>query len=163
MIQQGSVMEVIYFKRYEHSCTVAIKVSPELRLHMIDKLDSRLFLFSGRCHISDRFYYKQCFHCQKYGHIKPDCPDKHLPPTCMYCAGSHESSTCPVKHNPSSHRCANCLNSKSNVSTNSCNHTARSNECPVGRNIISRICSKTQFSVTSNEPKNSSNAQLPSE
>ena len=85
LVEKGSTIEVIYVQKHKTSCTVALKVSPELRHHIINSCNSKIYVFSARCRVADRYFYKQCFHCQCFGHVSSDCPGKNDPPVCMYC------------------------------------------------------------------------------
>ena len=48
---------------------------------------------------------KQCFRCQKYGHISVGCRN---PVTCNYCSGHHLSSACESRGKKEPPRCAAC-------------------------------------------------------
>lgn len=49
---------------------------------------------------------KQCYNCQKYGHIGSTCSNRTA---CAHCAGSHQTRDCPRKQaGDTSRKCANC-------------------------------------------------------
>ena len=151
LVEAGSVLEIVYFRKYTHTSTVAIKVSPQLRLHILNDCKGRLFLFSGSCKVSDRCHYQQCFHCLKFGHIHRDCPKKMDSPTCMYCAESHDSRTCPIKDSPNDYRCFNCVNSGLSSHMGSSHHCASSRDCPTAKSVINKIQNNTQFEVNTDQ------------
>ena len=128
LVESGSSLEIVYFRKHTFSATVAIKVSPELRLFILEKLNSKLFLFSNCCRVSDRCHYQQCYHCLKYGHIAKNCPKANDSPICMYCANSHDSRSCAMKKSTADYRCYNCLSSDPPLSN--FNHCACSSSCP---------------------------------
>ena len=155
LVSEGGTLDVVYFKKRDYTATVAIKVSPEIRLHMLEKCDSKLYLFSGRCKVSDRCHYQQCYHCLKFGHIFKDCPRKTDSPICKFCADTHDSRGCSKKDLPNEHKCANCKHSKSPAISKLYNtHNAVSRECPSAVNIVDRIQRNTQFALPSSESKN---------
>ena len=88
LINEGHTFDIVVIKEEEHSYSTVIKISPEIR-DIIMKHGDKLFISLSRCDISDRYHYKQCFHCQRLGHISTECPQKDDAPTCMYCAGIH--------------------------------------------------------------------------
>ena len=147
LVTEGSVLEIVYFRKHKYSATVAVKVSPVLRHYILDKLHSKLFLFSSCCRVTDRCHYQQCYHCLKYGHISRNCPKADESPICMYCAGLHDSRTCEMKNSTADYRCNNCLVSKK-PSINF-NHCACSPNCPSAQAIASRIQLNTQLETSS--------------
>ena len=155
LISKGGTLEIVYFKQRNFTATVAIKGSPEIRLHVIENCDSKLYLFSGRCKASDRCHYQQCYHCLKFGHIFRDCPCKAETPVCKFCTESHDSRTCDKKDFPNEHKCANCKSSKSpNISKAYNTHSAVSRDCPTAVNIVNRIQRNTQFAIPCDNSKN---------
>ncbi|EKG09040.1 Zinc finger CCHC-type protein [Macrophomina phaseolina MS6] len=76
------------------------------------------------CELYDRTCkIKQCFNCQKYGHIGTQC---QAPQACGYCAGQHSSKECGQKEDPNAERkCAACKCAACKRS-----HTAWSAVCP---------------------------------
>jgi hypothetical protein len=61
---------------------------------------------------------KQCFQCQKFGHIGTQCQNK---PVCTYCAQDHPTRSCPRHSGKSIElKCANC---------HKVGHPARSRRC----------------------------------
>ena len=148
----NATLEVIYVQKHKNSCTAALKVSSNLREHILNKLAGKLYVFSARCNVEDRFFYKQCFHCQALGHISKDCPYINAAPVCMYCSASHRSSACPVKYDQSKHCCSNCTKSTDpTTAMNAPFHNAASRHCPIAISFMDAIRSRTQIS----DPKNS--------
>ena len=153
LIENGSILEIVYFRKHKYSSTVAIKVSPDIRLYILEKLHVKLFLFSSCCRASDRCHYQQCYHCLKFGHISKNCPKINEPPICMYCAESHDSRSCNIKQCAPNYKCYNCLSS--NQPQGSLNHCACSPSCPSALTIANRIQLNTQLEVQSSKlPKN---------
>jgi len=69
---------------------------------------------------------KQCFQCQKYGHIGTQCKTTE---TCGYCAQGHRSGDCPSKTGQAAPRkCANCQGA----------HEAWSQQCPTRKEELAR-------------------------
>ena len=132
------LFDIVVIKEEEHSHSTVIKISPEIR-DIIMKHGDKLFISLSRCDISDRYHYKQCFHCQRLGHISTECPQKDDAPTCMYCAGIHSSKQCTKKLDKKSHKCSNCLqSSKENIKKNANTHNSAYHKCPT----IERECKK---------------------
>ena len=148
LVESGSVLEIVYFRKHKYSATVAIKVSPELRLFILEKLKSKIFLFSNCCKASDRCHYQQCYHCLKYGHIAKDCPKASESPICMYCADTHDSRTCSKRKSTADYRCYNCISS--NPPSTNFNHCACSPNCPSALAIANRIQLNTQLVANAN-------------
>ena len=61
---------------------IAVKCSPRVRNHIIEKSGGYIYLNLLRCKVYDRFYVPQCYHCQKFNHFSRVCPDKEKAPTC---------------------------------------------------------------------------------
>ena len=155
LVENGSTLEIVYFKQRNYTATVAVKVSPDIRLHILDKCDSKLYIFSGRCKISDRCHYQQCFHCLKFGHILKDCPRATHPPVCKFCTEAHDGKSCPKKDLPNEYKCANCKHSKSpHISKAFNTHSAASRDCPSVLSIVDRIQRNTLFTITQTTSKN---------
>ena len=71
--------------------SIGLKVSPAIRLAIIDNQEGNLYLGNSRYQIKDRYHVKYCFHCQIIGHISTDCSNKNAGSVCMYCMGKHLS------------------------------------------------------------------------
>ena len=149
LVENGACLEIVYLKTHNFTSTVAIKVSPELRLHILEQCNAKLFLFSGCCKVSDRCHYKQCYYCLKFGHFQNECPNKNDGPNCRYCAEKHDSRTCTQRDAVDSHICLNCKNSKSPEHSQNFNHNACSSECGIIKSIMNRIQQNTQLQVAS--------------
>ena len=150
LVQNDQTLDIVYFKKHKYSCTVAIKVSPDIRSYILNTCLSKLYMFSSRCNVTDRCYVKQCFHCQNYGHISKDCKVEAENPTCMYCGDRHESKTCEFKKSTEKHRCCNCKKSRDKtIREHVASHHAGAPDCPSLQLIISRIHKNTHLSVSS--------------
>jgi len=70
---------------------------------------------------------KQCYNCQRYGHIGTQCKASTA---CGYCAEAHGSRDCPTKADKSATRkCAACKGA----------HEAWNNRCPVRKTELSKV------------------------
>ena len=132
----GHTFEIVYFKTIKDYINIGIKVSPLIREWILN----RGFLFIGNscCPALDRMVIKQCFHCQKIGHLAKECPDKNLTPTCLYCAKGHRSAICPNKGDCGSHMCSNCSNGNNK-------HKSNSYDCPIIKHEIERLQQKIDY------------------
>ena len=138
----GHTLDVIYLKKFDDSINIGIKVSPSIR----DWILQRGFLFIGNtcCPAIDRLIVKQCFHCQKIGHVSRNCPSKSDPPICLYCMDAHRSATCPTKVNPTTYKCANCNNHR--VYSMHSNHKSNSFDCPFIQLEFSKLQQNIEYS-----------------
>lgn len=90
---------------------------------------ARLHISLASCRITNYAPIIRCNNCQLFGHTQDKCRRQQ---TCAYCMNNHNSSTCPNKDNPSSHRCINCLHTIDNEGRPYNNqHSANSNQCYV--------------------------------
>jgi hypothetical protein len=70
---------------------------------------------------------KQCFQCQKYGHIGTQCKAAK---TCGYCAQQHSTWECPTKMDrESARKCAVCHGA----------HEAWNQECPTRMEELAKV------------------------
>ena len=147
LVDEGHTFEIVYINKCLKSCTVAVKVSPLLRNTVINAKSSSVYIENRKCTVVDRFFYKQCYHCQKIGHTSHNCPGKLDLPTCMYCSNNHKSSSCPVKKDQDKYKCCNCAISTDKAVSSSCTtHTANSEKCPLIIKECRRIQNNTDFS-----------------
>ena len=111
LIDLGHSFSVVYVgKLSRQNCVnVGIKLSPAIRSLLFGSMNGTLYMHGKRIRVEDRFHVKQCFHCQLFNHISDDCPNKINDPTCLYCMGSHRSSSCSFKNVTSRHACAKCF------------------------------------------------------
>ena len=142
-IDRGNqIFDIVYVNVGKDYSTLGIKVSLELRNIIMTK--GLIYIGNSRCKVLDRFDVKQCFRCQKFGHISTNCSEDIV---CMYCSASHRSSHCTVKRNTELHRCRNCAQSKNPQHKSSCNtHHSASNKCPVMLKEILRLKQHTEYS-----------------
>jgi hypothetical protein len=157
LYEAGHTISIVYLnkiKRFTNDkqerieLTIGIKLSPSVYRVLFNQQQGSLYLGSRRYKVTDRFYIKQCYHCQMIGHTSVDCNEvktnKH--PTCMYCMGSHRSSACQFKQKKDKHACARCLASThTNDAENSRTHNAAAYDCPVLVRETKRIAANTDF------------------
>ena len=145
----GHTVEVVFIGKVSprNSLTVGLKVSPAVWASIFDEQNGFVFMYGKRITVKNRFFIKQCYHCQLFGHISTDCPKKQSSPTCLYCMGPHRSSTCTVKDEKSSHSCAKCAASKtpSDVAVSK-SHNSSSSDCPMYIRECRRLAQLTDFS-----------------
>ena len=130
-----SVVFVGRVKRFEKdTLTIGLKVSPLIRSTLFLQQCGMIYLDYSRYNVSDRYYIKQCYHCQLLGHTSDDCPDNKAskPSVCMYCSENHRSKMCPNKRQTDLHNCARCKSSTSTSdSSGYTTHHAGSTSCPM--------------------------------
>ena len=144
----GHTLEVVYINKNNSSkqISIGLKVSPAIRLAIMDNQEGNLYLGNSRYQIKDRYHIKYCFHCQIIGHISTDCPNKNAGSVCMYCMGKHRSSTCSTKDDERMHCCARCLASyQANDAENYKSHNASDSKCPVMLREIERLKGNTEL------------------
>ena len=128
--------------------SIGLKVSPLIRLKLMDEQQGIIYLGNRRYSVTDRYYIKQCYHCQLIGHTSEDCPEAkaNKPPVCMYCMGKHRSSACTNKSNKAVHCCGRCLASKvKDDAENFKCHNAASSQCPVISREAKRLSENTEL------------------
>ena len=136
-IQQYLIGEGIIFKEIKrlkakgdtfHSI---IKCSPKIRKAIYDRGDY-VYTATGRAKIFDRYYTKQCYKCQGFGHMSKDC--KAIWQTCAKCGGEHKLSECTTVHE----WCTNC-----DRAGNTNNHRTYSSKCPIYSEEIKKAQNNT--------------------
>ena len=157
LYESGHTISIVYLNKIKRSTydkqehielTIGIKLSPTVYRVLFNQQQGSLYLGSRRYKVTDRFYIKQCYHCQMIGHTSVDCNDvkTNKRPTCMYCMESHRSSECHSKQKKDKHACARCLASKhTNDAENSKTHNAAAYDCPVLVRETKRIAANTDF------------------
>jgi hypothetical protein len=110
-----------------------VKLHPDI-LKVIQKAKYKIFIDFGICRVSDRFFVKQCYKCQKFGHRSENCPADQ--PICRFCAANHESSSCTLRisKDKSKLHCSNCDG----------NHCTSDVSCPAIRKQVDYIISRTK-------------------
>ena len=107
LLDEGHTLEVVYINRSEHyKSTIVLKVSPLVRLAIMEGQRRSIYIGNMSYLAEDRLYIRQCFHCQKIGHVSSDCPIKDCSSVCFYCMGDHKSKDCSKKKMPYEHACA---------------------------------------------------------
>ena len=113
-----------------------VRVHPDI-LQVIKRSRYKIFIDFGTCRVSDRFFLKQCYRCQKFGHHKEDCSMKaENKNVCRFCSDNHESSACSIKGstNTEKFKCANCFG----------NHSTTDVSCPVLQRQVEYLVSRTK-------------------
>ena len=144
LVKKGLTLELLFTKSKSDNDrfkVAVLKMAPEIRT-LVRGGGGYIFIGLSRCSAYDRFWVKQCYHCQTYGHVSSDCPKKHEDPCCAFCAGNHESKSCRNKDHP---KCTNC----SGDSTRSCDHYALSPDCPLLVLQRNRVIENTNFKMSS--------------
>ena len=100
---------------------------------MIQALKFHIFVDFNRCRVTDRFHVTQCYGCQKFGHVRINCPTKLLL-VCRYCSDQHDGRTCPFKGNFEKYKCSNCES----------NHSTTYAGCPVLKSQAFSLMQRTQ-------------------
>ncbi|KAL5252011.1 hypothetical protein ACHWQZ_G014978 [Mnemiopsis leidyi] len=171
LCDKGHTFTVVYLKKVKRGkmereeLTIGLKVSPLVHNTIFTHQNSTLYLGnSPRYQVKNRFFIKQCYHCQLIGHTSADCPkvkDNKFP-VCLYCAGKHRSSECMNKANKGTHQCARCKESTYRSDAESAKtHNAGSPDCPmmefdeyldtlVGKSGSPIICGDFNFHVENN-------------
>ena len=149
LVALGHTFDIIYLNKNkfgEKNMTIGLKLSPAVRAAILDKQRGYIYIDCQSYAVSDRFYFKECYHCQMLGHISTDCSNKTKAPTCMYCMGKHMSKDCTHKRHYDQHCCARCHSSKDpNESANYRSHNASSSYCPVMERERARLASMTDI------------------
>ncbi|KAL5266962.1 hypothetical protein ACHWQZ_G004116 [Mnemiopsis leidyi] len=154
LCDKGHTFTVVYLKKVKRGkmereeLTIGLKVSPLVHNTIFTHQNSTLYLGNRRYQVKNRFFIKQCYHCQLIGHTSADCPkvkDNKFP-VCLYCAGKHRSSECMNKANKGTHQCARCKESTYRSDAESAKtHNAGSPDCPMMVREINRMASNTDF------------------
>ena len=144
----GHTLEVVYLNKPDssHWMTIALKVSPAIRNSLFKDQQGYIFIGNNSLPIEDRFFFKQCFHCQQVGHVSSTCPKLAESPVCFYCMGPHKSKLCTKKKMPSEQCCSKCFHStvpgeKGDYKS----HNAADPQCPVVLREIQKIASNTDI------------------
>lgn len=148
LIDIGHTLEVVYLNKSQNSTkfTVGIKVSPSIRSFVFQNQHGKLFIGNNSLFVEDRFFFKQCYHCQQVGHFSSDCPDTEKSPVCFYCMGSHLSKLCNKKKSVTHHCCAKCFHSKvPGEKADYKSHNAADSGCPVVLREIQKIANNTEI------------------
>lgn len=154
---EGHTLQVVYLNTNKRTTTdqitreeltIGLKVSPAIYQVLFQQQAGSIYIGNRRYKVSDRFFVKQCYHCQMIGHTSQSCQEAlaDRPPKCMYCAGSHRSADCTKKRNSTDHACARCLASTSTSDSQGAKtHNAGSNQCPMLVRESRRLASFTDF------------------
>ena len=142
VVSDKKTFEIIYVKSGDNFTTVGIKVSPVIRKYLIEQ--GCIFIGETRCKVVDRIDLKQCFKCQRVGHISSHCRSSTV---CMYCGSSHRTSDCRLKDDPDKHRCVNCSHSNNEEYRTKCDsHHSGDRDCPILQLEKLRLQGRTEYS-----------------
>lgn len=125
--------------------TVILKMDPDIR-NAFTENGGYVYIGMSRCRIYDRYWVTQCYHCQGFGHIARDCPNKEMQPVCGFCAGNHSGRDCTRKDNPC---CSNC-SQIAGASGGLLRHTAFDTRCPRFKSQRDRVIENTAFAPSKN-------------
>ena len=141
--EENKTFDIVFVKTGYTYTTAGIKVSPIIRKLLLDQ--GFVYIADTRSKVTDRLDLKQCFNCQRLGHISTDCHDRGV--TCMYCSASHRTGACPEKLNRDKHRCVNCSHSEEESLKSNC-HTHHSGEetCPIIMEALDKVRCNTEYS-----------------
>ena len=153
LVNNGFKLELLFVHNVKNSSirNAIIKVDPAIR-NLIVENKYKIFVGMKNCTVYDRIHYKTCYNCQKIGaHTSKDCPTSD--PICRFCAGSHRSADCESKNDPSTHQCANCLNSDNDSHKSVAkSHMSNASTCPLVINLSNNIMLNTEYKTS--ESKN---------
>ena len=129
-LDKGETMEVIFFQRHRQRpdlATVGLRVTRPLSELLLNK--GHIHLGHFLCPVEKRYAIKQCFKCQRFGHVLKDC--KAVSPKCFRCAGDHFGRDCDKRTNEF-RKCSNCAESSNQlIKSGAMSHNAASIDCPV--------------------------------
>lgn len=124
---QGKSFDIQFVKEGKFSNMIIFKVDAAIRNVIIANKNRLYFDMEGH-YMTDHKYVKQCFKCQRFGHISEKC--KQNDTCCMYCSLCHNSKDCPNKQDQTKYRCSNCVRSSNIQIKENANHTSSSRRCP---------------------------------
>ena len=137
LVNEGKIFEILFIKedpRHLNFSYAVAKVDKEV-YDAIRLLKFQIYIDFGRCRVSDRFRVIQCYGCQKFGHVKNNCPlNAQNLLVCRYCCGNHDGKSCNFKGNLSKYKCSNCGS----------NHSSTYPGCQVLRNQVDFLAKRTQ-------------------
>jgi len=140
--ENGETFDIVYVNVGKISTTLGVRVSPIVREEML--FDNGVYVGNARCPVTDRFFIKQCFKCQKIGHFAAECQETNV--ICMYCSGTHKTGTCPTKQDALQYRCRNCAQSSDPGVRLLCNsHHSGSYNCPTIAKERIRLQERTEY------------------
>ena len=137
-VDEDKSFEILFLTqdKSNNSSKAIVRIHPDI-LSAIKHLRYRIYLDFATCRVNDRFFVKQCYRCQKFGHRNDDCPlkqyKKHV---CRYCSDDHDSSTCSLRRSKSCNnlKCANCSGA----------HSTTDASCTVLQKQLQYIISRTK-------------------
>ena len=137
LVDEGKHFDILFINedpRQSNSSYAVAKVDKDV-YEAIRLLKFQIYIDFGRCRISDRFKVTQCYACQKFGHVKDNCPLKtQNRVVCRYCSGNHNGKDCSHKGDLARYKCANCGS----------NHSSTYPGCPVLQNQVDFLAKRTQ-------------------
>lgn len=96
-----------------------------------------------RCPVNERIAVKQCYKCQRFGHISTDCKRQAA---CATCAGHHESRACKAQQNKTK-TCVNCSWANANLRNPkvATDHAASDRNCPQYQQMVAKARCSIQY------------------
>ena len=144
MLNNENSLEIISCSDFKNetgqveSKKLAVKVSPEIRNHLVIRNQGYIYVNLARYRVYDRLIVTQCFHCYEYNHVSKYCPKKTKPATCGRCAKAHDTRTCKS----TTEKCVNCSRLDPNKQSN---HCAFSYKCPLYESERHNLVRRTDY------------------
>ena len=136
LIEKNKIFDILFIKedpRRNRSSMAVVKVDLEI-YNAIKALQFQVFIDFSRCRITDRIHVTQCYICQKFGHMKSNCPMKNSSAQiCRLCTENHNGKNCPHRGNYELYKCANC----------GLNHSTTYSGCNVLQNQVLSTAGRT--------------------
>lgn len=138
--------EIVPLKGRGMSYSYLLKVSKDVAINDVKKVDSLDNLKVSWERYARRSDYTQCYNCQRFGHGQQNCYNQSR---CVKCPGAHHYRECPlVKTQTSKVFCCNCKGE----------HTANYSQCPT---LLDYLQNKNKNSKTNNSQSPQQNKSRP--
>lgn len=130
-IPNADITYIGWLSRAAHTKSASTIIVEFTRPEDANKIIDEGLIWQGEAFQCERYdrqcRLKQCYKCQRYGHIGTQC---RANTACGYCAGAHSSRDCPTKSNKSAERkCAVCKGA----------HEAWNNRCPARKTELAKV------------------------